>query len=102
MSSLESPSRPLPSGGPSAGGDEYDDFDDLFNYDIDDTAEVSNKPTKATESSKGSANKKKPADGLGIDEAIEITRKPRAPRVKLDENRWVYYKTSQFRFIYGF
>lgn len=30
---------------------------------------------------------KSSAVGLGIDEEIEVTRKPRAPRVKLDEHR---------------
>jgi replication fork protection complex subunit Csm3/Swi3 len=89
MTSLESSNRPLPSGGPSAGGDDFDDFDDLFNYDVDDVADLSNQPAKTAESSKNGANKKKIADGLGIDEAIDITRKPRAPRVKLDENRSV-------------
>jgi replication fork protection complex subunit Csm3/Swi3 len=33
------------------------------------------------------SRKRKDAPGLGIDEAVAVTKKPRAPRVKLDENR---------------
>ncbi|KAH8816827.1 replication fork protection component Swi3-domain-containing protein [Xylogone sp. PMI_703] len=84
MTSLD---RPLPTGGPSAGGDEYDDFDDIFNYDVNAAAGNNAKSTEATESSKQSSKKKQTADGLGIDEEIEISKKPRVPRVKLDDNR---------------
>ncbi|RFU25970.1 hypothetical protein B7463_g10362, partial [Scytalidium lignicola] len=87
MASIDSSSRPLPSGGPTAGGDEYDDFDDIFNYDIDDARATDPKSVDNANASKQNSKKQKAADGLGIDEEVEITRKPRAPRVKLDENR---------------
>ncbi|PBP26654.1 DSHCT domain-containing protein [Diplocarpon rosae] len=83
-------SRPLPSEGPSAGvGDE---FDDLFNYDAnmddpDDPFSENYVGTKDKQRLKETEAKSKGADGLGIDDAVEVTRKPRAPRVKLDENR---------------
>ena len=32
-------------------------------------------------------NKRKQPDGLGIEEAVAVTKKARVPRVKLDENR---------------
>lgn len=33
------------------------------------------------------SNKRKQPDGLGIEEAVAVTKKPRAPNVKLDEDR---------------
>jgi replication fork protection complex subunit Csm3/Swi3 len=80
---------PLTTGAPSAGGDE---FDDIFNYDVGEEEDPfsenykipSKKPTVTETASKG-----KNGAGLGIDEEVEVTRKPRAPRVKLDENRYV-------------
>jgi len=81
-------SRPLPTEGPSAGGDE---IDDLFDYDINDPndpfSENYNAPG-AKETAKETGSKGRSGAGLGIDEEVEITRKPRAPRVKLDENRY--------------
>lgn len=77
---------PLPTGGPTAGGDE---FDDIFDYDIGGV----NDPFSENYVIPGSKDTAKPATsrtegaGLGIDEEIEVTRKPRAPRVKLDEHR---------------
>jgi replication fork protection complex subunit Csm3/Swi3 len=84
-------SRPLPTEGPSAGGDE---FDDLFNYDagdVNDPFSDSYKPAQQKQREKDEANKAKSGAGLGIDEEVEVTRKPRAPRVKLDENRYATY-----------
>ena len=83
-------SIPLPTGGPTAGGDE---FDDLFDYDIDgenDPFSANYKVPGAKEAAKESVNAGKSGANLGIDEEIEVTRKPRAPRVKLDENRYVH------------
>lgn len=82
MSDTES--RPLPTEGPTAGGDE---LDDLFNYGIDDENDpfadnyVSNK-AKERQRNADEENAKQ-----AVDAEVEITRKPRAPRVKLDENR---------------
>ena len=86
MSSLGDTTRPLPTEGPSAGGDE---FDDLFDYNVDENDPFSEnyKPPAAKEKTQESKSKTKSGAGLGIDEEIEVTRKPRAPRVKLDENR---------------
>ncbi|CAG8959846.1 hypothetical protein HYFRA_00001755 [Hymenoscyphus fraxineus] len=72
--------RPLPT----------DDLDDLFDYEggADDPFSpnyVSEVARKAKEDN--AAKEKSSAAGLGIDEEIEVTRKPRAPRVKLDEHR---------------
>jgi replication fork protection complex subunit Csm3/Swi3 len=80
---------PLPTGRTSAGGDE---FDDLFDYDVggeddpfsDNYKVPSKKPAVSETASKG-----KNVAGLGIDEEVEITRKPRPPQVKLDEDRYV-------------
>jgi replication fork protection complex subunit Csm3/Swi3 len=89
MSSSSATSRPLPTEGPSAGGhDELDDLGDLFDYDVGDEndpfSDNYKPPNKTKEpSSKDNAN----GAGLGIDEEVEVTRRPRAPRVKLDENR---------------
>src|SRR6187402_1543286 len=83
-------SRPLPTEGPSAGGG--DEFDDLFNYEVDgginDPFSENYEVPEAKERAKEAASKAKSGAGLGIDEEIEVTRKPRAPRVKLDEDRW--------------
>lgn len=80
--------RPLPTAGPSAGGDE---FDDLFNYDADVNDPFSENylvpGSKERQRAKEAEEKAKGGAGLGIDEEVEVTRKPRAPRVKLDENR---------------
>ena len=98
MSSSKNPA-PLPTGGPTAGGG-VDEFDDLLDYDIggeNDPFSANYKvpgakeTTKTTKESTGGGNN---SANLGIDEEIEVTRKPRAPRVKLDENRCV-------RFIYS-
>jgi replication fork protection complex subunit Csm3/Swi3 len=80
--------RPLLTEGPSAGGG--DEFNDLFDYEVggkdDPFGENYNIPNKASVA-KETANKGKTGAGLGIDEEVEVTRKPRAPRVKLDEHR---------------
>lgn len=81
----------LPTGGPTAGGDE---FDDLFDYDVDgenDPFSENYKVPGAKETARETASAGKSGANLGIDEEIEVTRKPRAPRVKLDEHRYVNY-----------
>ena len=42
------------------------------------------------EKNKKNDKKRKEPDALGIDEQIDLTKKPRAPRVKLDETRSVH------------
>lgn len=87
MPSAEPTSRPLPTDGPSAGGDE---LDDLFNYDFDDPndpfsdnykALVTNKTAEKDTGSKGKD------DDLGLDNEVD-NKKIRVPRVKLDEHRY--------------
>lgn len=85
---------PLPTGAPTAGGDE---FDDLFDYDIggenDPFSENYKVPgTQNAPKTNANSNSRNESGGLGIDEEIEVTRKPRAPRVKLDEHRFVLWK----------
>jgi len=83
-------SRPLPTEGPSAGGDE---FDDLFNYDADINDPFSDNYVSAKDKQiqkVEAKDKSRSGNGLGIDEEVEVTRKPRAPRVKLDENRYIH------------
>lgn len=57
--------------------------DDLDNYDV---GNISDNPF---ESPKGSPSNKRKADesGLGIDEEVDVQKRPRAPRVKLDDER---------------
>jgi replication fork protection complex subunit Csm3/Swi3 len=84
---MSSATSPLPSNEPIADGDE---FGDLFDYDIDDENDPFSenyKPPAAKEREKEAAEKAKNDVALGIDNEVEVTRKARAPRVKLDENR---------------
>ncbi|QSZ37009.1 hypothetical protein DSL72_009101 [Monilinia vaccinii-corymbosi] len=91
------PTRPLPTETPNAGGNEFDEFDDLgdlLDYDAGDIP--MNDPfsehyvvpgSRDKEAVKDSASNSKNGAGLGIDEEIEVSKKPRVPRVKLDEHR---------------
>ncbi|ESZ95167.1 hypothetical protein SBOR_4467 [Sclerotinia borealis F-4128] len=86
------PSRALPTETPNAGGNEFDDLDDLFDYDAGDTNDPFSEnyvvpESKNQETAKGSASNAKSGAGLGIDEEVEVTKKPRVPRVKLDEHK---------------
>lgn len=85
LSSPEPTANRLPADGPVAGGDE---FDDLFDYDVggaDDpfADRPAPMPMTANDISRGASA----GDGLGIDDEVKVTKKPRVPRVKLDENR---------------
>ncbi|KAF7862643.1 hypothetical protein EAF04_007516 [Stromatinia cepivora] len=85
-------SRPLPTETPNAGGNEFNDLDDLFDYDAGDTNDPFSDNyvvpgSKDKEKAKDSASNTKSGAGLGIDEEIEVTKKPRVPRVKLDEHK---------------
>ncbi|KAL3418916.1 chromosome segregation in meiosis protein 3 [Phlyctema vagabunda] len=85
---MSSTTRPLPTGGPSAGGD---DLDDLFEYDIggsNDPFSENYEPSAAPAKQKPDSNKDRDGDdGLGLDAEVEVTKKARVPRVKLDEHR---------------
>lgn len=72
-----------PSAGPAVGGD---DFDDLFDYDVG-LDEVFRDLEPRKPASPKDTSKKGRGDGLGIDKEVEVVKKARAPRVKLDENR---------------
>lgn len=88
--SSPAPTRQLPTEGPSAGGDE---FDDLFDYDggINDPFSENYVVPQSKDTTKNTARESGgKGGGLGIDEEVEVTRKPRAPRVKLDEHRFVF------------
>lgn len=62
----------------------YDDLDD-FNLDgLDDDPFRS--PSPQPEQSQDPSKKRK-SDGLGIDEEIDVTKRVRVPRIKLDESR---------------
>ena len=86
-------SRSLPTEGPSAGGAEFDDLDDLFDYDVGDENDPFSdnyKPPNKNDPAKEIATKINANDtGLGIDEEVEVSKKIRVPRVKLDEHRYV-------------
>jgi replication fork protection complex subunit Csm3/Swi3 len=93
MASTSALSRPSATEGPSAGGTEFDDLDDLFNYDVGDENDPFSdnyKPPNRTDTPNAPASKtSKNGAGLGIDEEVEVSKKIRAPRVKLDENRYL-------------
>ena len=89
MASAEVPSRPLPSGGPTAGAIDWDN--DIDNYEIDGENDpfAENYKNPAAMKQAGAGSKGYSGSGLGIDEEIEVTRKPRVPRAKLDEHRYM-------------
>jgi replication fork protection complex subunit Csm3/Swi3 len=98
--SLAVANRPLPSGGATAGGD---DLDDLDNYDFDapdDPFSANFKPKNtAKDTTKDTGSESKDDSGLGLDKEVEVTKKARAPRVKLDEHR---YGAALSFYIYTF
>lgn len=59
---------------------------DNIDLDFNDPFRSPSPPAPAKEAA-GDNTKKRKADGLGIDEEVDVTKKPRAPRVKLDEAR---------------
>lgn len=86
---------PLPTGAPTAGGDE---FDDLFDYDIggeNDPFSDNYKLPGGKDITNDNGGPGSAGANLGIDEEIEVTRKPRAPRVKLDEHRYVMFSQEE-------
>lgn len=85
MASPRSPTRAQTAPGPAAGGD---DLDDLFDYDAGMDVFRDLTPPRVIPANDDS-RRNRVGEGLGIDEEVEVTKKPRAPRVKLDENRYV-------------
>lgn len=73
------------------GVSDRDDLDDLFAEDNDDPFRPLSppRPKAPVKESSGFTNSRnnRSAAGLGIDEEVEIAKKPRVPRVKLDEAR---------------
>ncbi|GKT69777.1 chromosome segregation in meiosis protein 3 [Colletotrichum tofieldiae] len=61
-------------------------FDDLDNYNVDDLDDPFQSPPPEAKDG-GSTNKRKKAEALGLEEEIEVAKRVRAPRVKLDEAR---------------
>ncbi|KAI0182694.1 chromosome segregation in meiosis protein 3 [Xylaria flabelliformis] len=61
----------------------------LDNYDVDDDpfADSGDDAAQKDGSADAQSKKRKDASGLGIDEAVSVSKKPRVPRVKLDETR---------------
>lgn len=63
----------------------YDDLDD-FNLDgFEDDPFRS--PSPQPDKSQQDKSKKRKTDGLGIDEEVDVNKRARVPRVKLDESR---------------
>lgn len=64
---------------------EYDDLD-VYNVDDDFDDPFKSPPPEAKDAS---TNKRKQAEALGLDEEVEVAKRVRVPRVKLDEARLV-------------
>lgn len=65
-------------------------LDDLDNYNVDlgdDDPFRSPSPQPDQNNNQDSASKKRKSDGLGIDEEVDVTKRARTPRVKLDETK---------------
>lgn len=81
------------SGGASSRPADRDDLDSVFgDFDDDDPFRPFSPPKAVKAPAKVSAGftnsrNNRDAEGLGLDEEVEVTKKPRAPRVKLDETR---------------
>ncbi|KAK1973595.1 replication fork protection component Swi3 [Colletotrichum cereale] len=61
-------------------------LDDLENYNVDDFDDpFQSPPSEARDGSR--TNKRKKAEALGLDEEVEVAKRVRVPRVKLDEAR---------------
>ncbi|KAI0801643.1 replication fork protection component Swi3-domain-containing protein [Xylaria sp. FL0064] len=61
----------------------------IDNYDVDDDpfADSGDDAAQKNGAADTQSKKRKDASGLGIDEAVSVSKKPRVPRVKLDETR---------------
>ncbi|KAK1596998.1 replication fork protection component Swi3-domain-containing protein [Colletotrichum navitas] len=60
--------------------------DDLDNYNVDDFDDPFQSPPPEVRDG-NSKNKRKKAEALGLDEEVEVAKRVRVPRVKLDETR---------------
>ncbi|KAI0391912.1 Swi3-domain-containing protein [Xylariaceae sp. FL0594] len=58
-----------------------------YDFDSDPFASSEDEAAKSKRAAEAQSKKRKDASGLGIDEEVSITKKPRVPRVKLDETR---------------
>lgn len=67
----------------------FDDLDDFNLGDFDDGEDPFRTPSPgpANGNTQKQNDKKRKNDGLGIDEEVDVTKRARAPRVKLDETR---------------
>ncbi|KAH6648676.1 replication fork protection component Swi3-domain-containing protein [Truncatella angustata] len=63
--------------------------DDLENYGVDDfdVDPFADSGDENANKADSQSKKRKDASGLGIDEAVAVTKKPRVPRVKLDDKK---------------
>ncbi|KAF6810805.1 chromosome segregation in meiosis protein 3 (eplication Fork Protection Component Swi3) [Colletotrichum sojae] len=63
------------------------EYDDLDNYAVDDIDDPFRSPPSELQDGDASKKRKKAAEELGLDEAVEVAKRVRIPRVKLDEAR---------------
>ncbi|KAH7185255.1 replication fork protection component Swi3-domain-containing protein [Fusarium flagelliforme] len=61
-----------------------DPINGLDNYDV---ADLSDDPFASPPPEEANKKRKEPDSGLGIDEEVDVKKRPRAPNVKLDEER---------------
>lgn len=63
------------------------EYDDLDNYAVDDIDDPFRSPPPELQDGDASKKRKKADEALGLDEAVEVAKRVRVPRVKLDEAR---------------
>lgn len=90
MSSPAPNTRVQHSPGPAAG---RDDLDDLFDYDAGLDEVFADLEPKNIAAPTDTLRKAPTNAGLGIDKEVEVVKKPRVPRVKLDENRYFHNRS---------
>ncbi|KAM0275022.1 hypothetical protein ACHAQH_007628 [Verticillium albo-atrum] len=64
----------------------FDDLDDLDSYNILDFDDPFRSPSPQPQTQAASSQKRK-TDGLGLDEEVDVAKRARVPRIKLDETR---------------
>ncbi|KAK4442560.1 replication fork protection component Swi3-domain-containing protein [Podospora aff. communis PSN243] len=77
----------MPSKTAASKGPEAEAFVEDYLAGFDDDEDPFASPVPATKSNDANGKKRKGTDALGIDEEIDLKKKPRVPRVKLDEGR---------------